>query len=226
MKVKSDIIALVPMKAHSERVPNKNMRSFCGRPLYHHVMETLLSSRYVKEIYINTDSQMIGEDAKKHFDRVHIIERPESIRGDLIPMNDIIAYDLSQIKGEHFLQTHSTNPFLTAATIDRAIECYFENLERYDSLFTVTRHQTRLYWQDGCPVNHNPKELLRTQDLPPVFEENSNMYFFSKFSFQDSGNRRIGLRPQMFEMDSLEAIDIDEERDFRLAEILYKGLKE
>lgn len=216
-----EIIALVPMKIHSERVPNKNMRSFCGRPLYHYIIKTLLSSKYIKEIYINTDSQMIEEDAKRHFDRVYIIERPESIRGDLIPMNDIIAYDLSQIKGEDFLQTHSTNPLLATVTIDRAIECYFENLEYSDSLFTVTRHQVRLYWQDGRPINHNPDKLLRTQDLPPVFEENSNIYIFSKSSFKNNGGKRIGLKPQMFRMDRLEAIDIDDEEDFKLAEMIY-----
>jgi CMP-N-acetylneuraminic acid synthetase len=224
MKVK-EVIALVPMKAHSERVFDKNMRDFCGRPLYHYIMRTLQASRYIKEIYINTDSQIIGEDAKKHFNRVHIIERPESVQGDLISMNEIIAYDLSQIKGEYFLQTHSTNPLLTAATIDRTIECYFEKLEKHDSLFTVTRHQIRLYWQDGRPINHNPNELLRTQDLPPVFEENSNVYIFSRSSFKNSGGRRIGLRPQMFEMDRLEAIDIDEEVDFKLAEMIYKTMR-
>lgn len=216
------IIALLPMKAHSERVPNKNIRNFCGRPLYHWVMESLLNSKYVVEVIINTDGEWIAEDARSHFGRVRIINRPEAIRGDFVSMNDIIAYDISQVQGEHFLQTHSTNPLLTTATIDKAIECYFENLEEYDSLFSVTRHQARFYWKDGQPINHNPQELLRTQDLDPVYEENSNVYIFSRASFIRSGNRRIGLKPQMFEMDSLEAIDIDEEVDFKIAEQIMR----
>jgi CMP-N-acetylneuraminic acid synthetase len=85
----------------------------------------------------------------------------------------------------------------------------------------VTRLQTRLYWEDGSPLNHNPAELLRTQDLPPVFEENSNIYIFSRASFDHAGRMRIGKTPLMFEMDRLEAVDIDEEADFRVAEALF-----
>lgn len=216
------VIALVPMKEHSERVPGKNMRSFCGRPLFHWVIMSLQNSKYITRIIINTDSQAIAQNALEYFDCVEIVERPEAIRGDFVSMNVIIAYDLSQVEGEHFLQTHSTNPLLTTATIDKAIESYFKSLETYDSLFSVTCHQARLYWQDGQPINHNPRELLRTQDLHPVYEENSNLYIFSRTSFSQSGNRRIGLKPQMFEMDKLEAVDIDQELDFRLAEALRK----
>lgn len=220
--VKFRIIALVPMKGHSERVPGKNMRLFCGRPLFHWVMMTLQSSKYISTIAIDTDSRVIAENALQYFDQVIIIDRPETIRGDSVPMNNIITHDLSQIEGEHFLQTHSTNPLLTTATIDRAVEYHFQHLETYDSLFSVTRHQARMYWQDGHPINHNPQELLRTQDLHPIYEENSNIYIFSRTSFARSGKKRIGLRPYMFEMDKLEAVDINEEQDFKLAEILYK----
>ena len=215
------LIALLPMKEHSERVPNKNMRLFAGKPLYYCTMYNLMDSKYIQKVVINSDSTNIAEDAKRHFKRVQIISRPEEIQGDFVSMNEIIAYDLSRLDCEHFLQTHSTNPLLRPETIDKAIEAYFNDLDRFDSLFSVTRMQTRLYWSDGKPVNHNPQELLRTQDLPPVFEENSNFYIFSKTSFFNAGNNRIGLKPQMFEMDKLEAIDIDEPEDFELAEILY-----
>ena len=215
------IIALMPMKGHSERVPNKNMHLFAGRPLYHRVAETLQSSPHIQAIIINTDSQIIANDAVKHFSKVRIIERPMHLQGDLVPMNDIIKYDLSVCEDEHFLQTHSTNPLLTQDTIENSIQEYFCSLEQFDSLFTVTRLQTRLYWSSGQPVNHDPNELLRTQDLPPVFEENSNLYLFSKKAFTAAGNKRIGLRPKMYEMDKLEAVDIDEKNDFRLAETLF-----
>lgn len=216
------VIALLPMKAHSERVPDKNIKNFCGRPLYHAVLTTLLQSKYVAKVIINTDSDIIRKDAAKHFERVEIIDRPKELQGDLVPMNDIIAHDLSRTDGEHFLQTHSTNPLLSRPTIDRAIETYFENPRKIDSLFSITRLQTRLYWKDGSPINHNPKELLRTQDLPPVYEENSNLYIFSKNSFANAGSRRIGLKPMMFEIDKLEAVDIDEPEDWEIAEVLYK----
>jgi len=216
------IIALLPMKEHSERIPNKNMKGFYSKPLYHRIMEALLESKYIKFVIIDTDSQVIAEDALKNFDRVEIINRPKKLRGDFISMNDIIAYDLSRLKGEHFLQTHSTNPLLTTETIDKAIRQYFKNIEKYDSLFSVTRLQARLYWENGSPINHDPNELIRTQDLSPVFEENSNLYIFSKESFREAGDKRIGLKPQMFEISKFEAIDIDEPEDFELAKILYK----
>lgn len=223
-KSNNKVIALLPMKEHSQRVPNKNIRDFCGCPLYHRVLSSLLESRHIEEVVINTDSKFIADDVNKHFQRVKVINRPKHLCGDFVSMNDIIDYDILKVSGEHFLQTHSTNPLLSTETIDRAIEKYFDSLNELDSLFSVTRLQTRLYWKDGESINHNPKELLRTQDLEPVFEENSNFYIFSKSSFYNNGKKRIGKLPLMFEVDKLEAIDIDEESDFRIAEALFKIL--
>ena len=119
------------------------------------------------------------------------------------------------------MQTHSTNPLLTVDTINRAIEEYFNRIKEYDTLFSVNQLQSRLYWQDGRAINHFPKELLRTQDLPPIFEENSNLYIFSKSSFWNADNNRIGAKPQMFIINKLEAIDIDKPEDWEIAEYFY-----
>lgn len=218
------IFALLPMKGNSERVKNKNMRDFAGAPLYHAVMKSLLASKHVEKVVINTDSEVIAQDAKEHFgDRVMIIDRPVEIQGDFVSMNDVIAYDLSQLDGEYFMQTHSTNPLLKTETVDKAIEKFFDGLNTYDSVFGVTKVQTRFYDKDANPINHNPEELLRTQDLEPMYEENSNFYIFSKESFKNAGDKRIGVKPQIFEVNKLEAVDIDEEEDFTLAELLYKN---
>ncbi len=220
MKIK----ALLPMKGNSERVPNKNMRDFDGVPLYHAVVKSLLGSKYIECVVINTDSEIIEKDAKETFgDKIIIINRPIEIQGDFVSMNDIIAYDLSKLEGEHFLQTHSTNPLLKSETIDRAVEKYFDGLENFDSVFGVTKVQTRFYDKNAKAINHNPNELLRTQDLEPMYEENSNFYIFSKDSFKNVGEKRIGLKPQIFEVNKLEAVDIDEPEDFILAELLYKN---
>jgi N-acylneuraminate cytidylyltransferase len=216
------VTALLPMKGTSERVPNKNMRSFDGSPLYHAIMKSLLSSKYIDKVVINTDSTIIAKDAKENFgDRILIIDRPISIQGGDVSMNIIIDYDLNQLEGNYFLQTHSTNPLVRAETIDRAIETYFDGLDKYDSLFGVTKIQTRFYDKDAKPINHNPEELLRTQDLKPLYEENSNFYIFSKDSFEKAGKKRIGTKPQIFEVNKLEAVDIDEPEDFILAELLH-----
>lgn len=209
------------MKGHSERVPNKNMRMFAGRPLYHWVASILEDSSFVSAIVIDTDSEAIAKDASKFFSKVRIIDRPAELRGDMVSMNAIIGHDMAQCKSEHFLQTHSTNPLLTRETLEQAIQEYFKYLADHDSLYSVTRIQSRFYWASGEPLNHNPNELLRTQDLPPLFEENSNFYLFSKTSFKASANRRIGMTPKMFPMNKLEAVDINEEEDFQLAETLF-----
>ncbi len=218
------IIALLPMKGHSERVPNKNMKFFHGRPLFHAIVSSLLDSKYIDKIVIDTDAEIIKHNAKEKFgNNVIIIDRPKEIQGDFVSMNEVINYDISQLmEYEFFLQTHSTNPLLTSETIDRACEKYFNLANEYDSMFSVTRFQTRLYWENGKPVNHNSNELLRTQDLPIIYEENSNFYLFSRTSFYENGKKRIGKKPYLFEINKMEAIDIDEPEDFIIAEQLYK----
>ena len=77
----NSIIALLPMKGHSERVPNKNLRTFAGRPLYHCIARVLENSKHIKKIIINTDSDKIAADARKNFRKVLIHNRPTSICG-------------------------------------------------------------------------------------------------------------------------------------------------
>lgn len=214
------IAAFVPMKGHSERVPGKNIRPLAGRPLYHWIVETLLAVEQVTTIAIDTDSDTIAEDVGDHFPAVQIIWRPEELRGDFVPMHDVLRHDVNQVEESVYLQTHSTNPLLQADTVRRAIET-FEDASDHDSLFTVTQWQTRLYWQDGRPVNHDPSQLLRTQDLPPVLEENSCLYLFTQKVIESTG-QRIGKRPLLFPVSREEAVDIDEEFDFVVADCLVR----
>ena len=111
---------------------------------------------------------------------------------------------------------------LKAETISRAIQLLLANYPKNDSLFSVTRWQTRLYFQDGTAINHNPKELKQTQDLPPVYEENSCMYIFTRANLI-AKRHRIGDSPLMFEIPRLEAVDIDEESDFQIADLLMRA---
>lgn len=213
--------ALLPMKGHSERIRSKNLRSFCGKPLFSYVLNTLLQCRYVGEVYVDTDSGEIMDITERFSPRVHTIVRPEELRGDMVSMNDIIAHDVKQIGAEYFIQTHATNPLLKVETMEAACEKFLAGLGTFDSLFSVNCLHTRLYDKDGHAVNHDPNILIRTQDLDPLYEENSNFYIFSKDSFQLK-QRRIGRFPQMFPMDKLESVDIDEEQDFLLAEHIYR----
>ena len=169
---------------------------------------------------INTDARAIlrshGLDDSH---RVIIRDRPEEIQSDHVSMNTIIADDLSNVASETYLMTHTTNPLLSQKTISAAVEAYRAGLaDKKDSLFSVNRVQTRFYQEDGTPVNHDPDKLLPTQELEPWYEENSNLYLFSKDSFKAS-NARIGNSPVLFETPPLESADIDDPTGWTQAEI-------
>ena len=215
------IAALVPMRHSSERVPGKNYRELAGKPLFHHIITTLQNCPEISDIVVNTDSPIIIDGLREHFPDVVIIDRPEDLQDGMIPMNEILLYDTTQVKADYYLQTHSTNPLLCAETISKAVQTFLKNLGEFDSLFSVNRLQTRLYDQEGTAVNHNPNELLRTQDLPPIYEENSCIYIFDKQTLIERGHR-LGEKPLMFEIDSDEAWDIDEENDFLIADFLMR----
>jgi CMP-N-acetylneuraminic acid synthetase len=215
------LAALVPMRHHSQRVPGKNYRSLAGKPLFHHILETLLAVPEIETVMVDTDSEPIMEDVHRLFPDVKLIERPGHLRADDIPMNDILLHDTAQVQAEFYLQTHSTNPLLKAETISNGVKKFFNEFPKYDSLFSVTRLQTRLYFQDGSAINHNPLELKQTQDLPPVYEENSCMYLFTRENLVKK-HHRIGDTPLLFEVNRDEAWDIDEELDFEIADFLKK----
>ena len=217
------IAAIVPMRHSSERVPGKNYRDFAGKPLYRHIIENLLACTSIQQVVIDTDSPVILEDAAKHFPNVLLLERPAHLRAGDIPMNDVLLHTTGQVEADFFLQTHSTNPLLSAQTIQKGVDLFLKQFPIYDSLFTVTRLQTRLWDSLTRAVNHNPHILLRTQDLPPIYEENSCMYIFSRDTLRDKHNR-LGDRPYMLEIPREEAQDIDVELDFRIAEFLFRQL--
>lgn len=216
------LAALVPMRHHSQRVPGKNYRPLAGKPLFQHILETLNAVPEIDSVIVDTDSEPVMDGVRRLFPDVKLIPRPEHLRADDVPMNDILLHDTAQVQADFYLQTHSTNPLLKPETISRGIQLLFTNYPKYDSLFSVTRLQTRLYWQDGRAINHNPLELIQTQDLPPVYEENSCIYLFTRENLERK-KHRIGDKPLMFEIPRLEAIDIDEESDFQLADLLMQA---
>jgi CMP-N-acetylneuraminic acid synthetase len=214
------IVAFVPMRHSSERVKGKNYRPLGGKPLFHHIVQSLLDCPLISEVVIDTDSEFITKDAQEAFPEIRVIPRPEHLYGGDTPMNDILLYDVTQSPADYYVQTHSTNPLLTTESITTAIQSFLDQRDTYDSLFTVTPLQTRLWWPDGTAVNHDPAVLLRTQDLPPVMEENSCLYVFDQKTLEERGNR-IGAKPILYPLEPAEAWDIDEEIDWTVVEALY-----
>jgi CMP-N-acetylneuraminic acid synthetase len=209
------------MRRHSERVPGKNYRPLDGQPLYTYILNTLLACPEISQVVVDTDSPEIMDGIAAGYPQVQALPRPMELRADTVPMNEILLYDTAQIPADLYLQTHSTNPLLRAQTVSAAIQRLLSSYPEYDSLFGVTRLNNRLWDQLGRPINHNPAVLLRTQDLPPVYLENSCIYLFTRPILERRRNR-LGDRPMMFEIEATEAWDIDDELDFTIAEFLMQ----
>lgn len=207
------------MRHNSERVPGKNYRPLAGKPLYQHILNTLLACPEIDQIVVDTDSPVIIEGLKAGYPQVTVLERPEHLRAGTVAMNEILLHDSSMAPADLYLQTHSTNPLLRANTVSKAIQTLLANWPAFDSLFSVTRRHVRLWDQMTRPINHNPAILLRTQDLPPFFEENSCLYLFTRQTLEQRRNR-LGERPLMFAIDPDEAWDIDDEMAFSICDFL------
>ena len=220
MSGSSRCVVLLPMKANSQRVKGKNFRLLHGKPLFRWTLDSLLSIEAIDEVVINTDARgILAENGLTDGERVRIRDRKPELCGDTVSMNLILADDIAAVAADTYMMTHTTNPMLTPATIQAALAAYRTGVAegRADSLFTVNKIQTRFYRADGSPVNHDPDNLIQTQDLEPWYEENSNLFIFSRESFAKTG-ARIGKQPILHVMDQMEAVDIDTPEDWALAE--------
>jgi CMP-N-acetylneuraminic acid synthetase len=213
-----ETIAIVPIKENSERLPRKNFRDFNGRPLYHWILDTLESVDEIDKIVVNTDADEVIEEAPEQFD-VKISVRPERLRDEEVTTN-IIKYEVDRNDADLYLHTYATNPLLKAETISSAIR-EFKASDEHDSLLPVTEHTMWFYDEDLNPINHDPHELERTQDMSPVYEDNGALYMYTAETLEKTGHR-IGEDPLVFEIDEIEATDIDILPEFKLAEILHQ----
>lgn len=222
------IVALLPMKANSVRVKGKNFRDFCGKPLFRWILDTLLQVEEIDQIIINTDARhILAENGLVDTDRITIRDRKPEICGDHVSMNLVLADDVAKVPADLYLMTHTTNPLMSADTIRKAIAAFIDAKAAgtADSLFTVDKVQTRFYRADCSPVNHDPDNLIPTQNLEPWFEENSNLYLFTADSFAKT-KARIGKQPMMYEGPYFESIDIDTPADWDFAVVAARFMQE
>lgn len=219
------MIAIIPIKEHSSRIPNKNFKLFNNKPLYLYILDTLLQVSEINTIIINTDSIKLKYLEQKH-KNIIVYPRPENLKGDDISTNILIEDTINSLNiyNKFILQTHVTNPLLTKETIFNSIKTFcmcYENKEN-DSLFTVNKHYTRLYDSNNNALNHDVNNLIPTQCLDPVYEENSCMYLFYSEDFKKTRNR-IGKHPYLYPISKMESCDIDWPEDFIIAELIHKN---
>tara|TARA_B100000575_G_scaffold86955_1_gene68805 strand:+ start:4057 stop:4746 length:690 start_codon:yes stop_codon:yes gene_type:complete len=218
------VVALLPMKANSERVKGKNFRDFGGKPLFRWMLDKLISISEIDTVIINTDARhILLEHGLVEADRLLIRDRKSEICGDFVSMNMVIKDDVDNFDADIYLMTHTTNPLLSKNSIECAISQFKSALKdgTANSLFTVNKSQERFYDSNAKALNHDPENLVRTQDLEPWYKENSNLYLFTKESFRQT-NARIGSNPMMLEIPSYESTDIDTPDDWDLGEVMIE----
>ena len=219
----TDLTAILIIKRHSARVPGKNFRALGGRPLFRWILDTLLGTDGVERVVINTDAVDRLEACGLPQDpRLVLDPRKQALSGDHITANTLLADVMPRFPSRVYLMTHATSPFLSAETIARAL-AELEASPGADSLFSVSRHRARFYGADGRALNHNPDNLVPTQDLEAWYEENSALYLFTAESFAATGSR-VGQHPITFPTPPWESVDIDVPDDWHLAELIAAGL--
>tara|TARA_B100000029_G_scaffold256906_1_gene253688 strand:- start:10873 stop:11532 length:660 start_codon:yes stop_codon:yes gene_type:complete len=212
------MIVFIPIKEKSQRVRNKNFRNFNNKPLWKHSIEKLKDFN----VFIDTDSELIINECSD-YNFVTPFKREESLLGHDISVVDLIKSFVKRFSfnDQVICQTHVTSPFLNIEHINFANKILCSN--KYDSILTVNKFQNRFWSLKNeilSPLNHNPSLLQQTQDLTPIYEENS--YFYMFFASVLENDNRIGHNPFIYEIDFPFNIDIDNEKDFEIAELILK----
>ena len=216
--------ALLPIKSESQRVPNKNFKNLNKKALFKWILEKLISINEIDQIIINTDAvrkvrNKLGVKINK---KIIIKQRIDELKGNEISMNEIIKDDLNDCNNNDIIMTHATNPLLTKGFIVKCIVKYKESIKKnYDSLVTFDQFYGRFFDHNFRPLNHRTGQLIQTQDLKPLYFENSNLYVFSKKSFKKKNNR-IGNKPNFMITPKEISLDIDNKADWKIAEKLIK----
>lgn len=225
-------VFFLPTRKGSERVKNKNTRTFAGIDggILAVKLSQLLKVERVKRIIVSTnDPETIHLAESFHSNRIQIIERPDFLCLSSTVIEDFINYIPTITTSEHIFWVHATAPMVDENVYNRALDAYLEEvirMESKDSLLSVTKIQQFLWSEktNEC-INHDRSIVKwpRTQDLAPLYEINHAFYINSRENFLKYHDR-IGKCPLLYSLDKLQSFDIDWEDDFKIAEIIYKHL--
>ncbi|MCH5342810.1 MAG: acylneuraminate cytidylyltransferase family protein [Acetatifactor sp.] len=207
------VVALVPIKLNSQRLPHKNILPLGGQPLCWHICNSLVQVKEIDEVYVYCSDITV---AKYLPEKVLVKKRASHLDGDLVKGSEIYNSFINEIDADIYVLAHTTSPFVETKTIQKALEQVLSGA--YDSAFSAKRIQT-FAWYQGKPINYELTDVPRTQDIEPVWVETSGFFIFKKEIFTKY-NRRIGFQPYIQEVTDKEAIDIDEKQDYDLACIL------
>ena len=203
-------VALVPIKLNSQRLPHKNILPIAGHPLCWHIVNSLLNVKQIDEVYVYCSDESViqylpeGAIFKK---------RDKRLDGDTIKGFDIYRSFINEVPADVYVLAHTTSPFIKTSSIEIALSHVLSG--ENDSAFSAERIQT-FAWYKGKPINYDLNDVPRTQDMEPIWVETSAFFIFRKEIFTEY-NRRIGFSPFIQEVSGIEAVDIDEKKDYEMA---------
>lgn len=204
------VVAFVPIKLNSQRLPHKNILPIAGHPLCWHLCNTLLNVKNIDEVYVYCSDEKVSDYIPEG---VILKKRDKKLDGDLVKGFDIYRSFISEVDADVYVLAHTTSPFIKQESIDNALKHIVSGSN--DSAFSAEKIQTFAWYKDK-PINYDLNDVPRTQDLEPIWVETSAFFMFKKEIFTDY-NRRIGFNPYIQEVSGIEAIDIDEKKDYDLA---------
>lgn len=213
------ILAVIPARAGSREIPNKNIRIINGKPLISYCIENALHSKYITDIVVTTDSVEAGLIARKY--NVPCIHRKTELCRDSVTLDAVVYDACSRYDADYVVTMQPTSPTLRHETLDSAIEYAVEN--NPDTLISCV-NRPHLAWEvkDGKLVPAYEKRLNR-QYLPKRYTE-TGAFVISKAAVITE-NTRIGNKVEIYEISEKEAIDIDTFRDLVCAEQVLKEKK-
>lgn len=215
MKVGKRTVGIIPIKMRNTRLPGKNIKPLGeGKVLCQYLFNTLGNVKQIDEIYVYCSDEQIKEYMPQG---IRFLKRPQWLDEDTVKSRDILHEFITEIHADIYALMHVTQPFLTAAHIDEVVR-KVKN-DAYDSGF-VAREIKEFAWYGGRPVNYSLKDVVRTQDLHPVYVE-GELFVFEKEVFTVLG-RRIGENPYIQPITWEESICIDDGEDFRMAQAVLK----
>lgn len=214
---KIKVVAFVPIKLNSQRLPNKNILPISGHPLCWHILDTLSRTKGVDEVYVYCSDESVKEYMPN---KVKFLKRDKKLDGDLVKGFDIYDAFIREINADIYILAHTTSPFIKQETVESALNKMIDS--DYDSAFSAQRVQT-FAWYKNNPVNYDLNDVPRTQDMEPIYLETSGFFMFRKEIFTEN-RRRIGFKPYLQEVDIVEAVDIDTKEDYEFALLISQNM--
>lgn len=203
------VIAFVPIKLRSKRLPGKNLLPLMGKPMCYHIFEALLQAKAIDRTYVYCSDESIMQYIPP---QVEFLKRPQRLDRDKVKGLEIYREFVKAVAAHIYVLAHATSPFLRTGTIDRAAGKVVSG--NYDSAFSAQKIQT-FVWYNNNPLNYRLDDVPRTQDIEPILVETSGFYIFKKEIIE--AGRRIGSRPWLEIVDNIEALDIDSKEDYEIA---------